>query len=121
MSEQDPRVRPADPGAGGPAPTGGSAPLRTGPSGSGPLDLSQDPDRMPPASSGPAPRVPTRTTPVRPLDPSQHPDRDDRTLTEMLGEGAQEESRDTYVWFFGLLAVLAFLALVAFVASNLGP
>ncbi|MCW2779141.1 MAG: hypothetical protein JWN17_2866 [Frankiales bacterium] len=98
-------------------------PGRTGPGGSGPLDLSQDPDRVQP---GP----PTSLLPPAPfppgvaLDPARDPDRvhpGDRTLVDLLGEGAQEEQRDGYVWLAGLLAVLVFLGLVAYAARFLGP
>ncbi len=85
----------------------------------GRLDPAADPDRFVPdgadagASAGPPPR----------LDPTADPDRfpSDPTLTELLGDGSQEEQRDTYTWLLGLLSVLTFLALVAFAASRLGP
>ncbi|MCW2608477.1 MAG: hypothetical protein JWO60_3170 [Frankiales bacterium] len=104
MSEQDPRVRPPDIWDDPPSTATGR-----------PLDLSRDPDRFVADAPLAAVAAPRR------LDPSQHPDRVDRTLTEMLGEGAQEDSRDTYVWLAGLLAMLVFLALVAYVAGHLGP
>ncbi len=94
-----------------------------------PLDLSKDPDRvsapgsaLPPAGA-PVPAAAPSTGPsaVRRLDPSRHPDRYDPTLTEMLGDGAQEEARDGYVWLVGLVSVLVFLAVVAFVVGRLGP
>jgi hypothetical protein len=53
-----------------------------------PLDMSKDPDRYDPA-------------------------RDDRTLPEMLGEGAHEDRRDNHTWLLGLLAVISFLVLVS--------
>jgi hypothetical protein len=60
----------------------------------GPLDLSQDPDRMPRPGEG-------------------------QSLTDLLGkERSYEEDRDGYEWVFGLLGVLAFLALVTFLFSN---
>ena len=34
------------------------------------------------------------------------------TLPGLLGEGAQEQERESYAWAFGLVAVLAFLLLV---------
>lgn len=52
-----------------------------------------------------------------PLDPARDPDRFDGTqnLTDLVGkQGAFEEERDNYQWAYGLLAVLAFLAVVAF-------
>ncbi|HVM27666.1 MAG TPA: hypothetical protein VM433_08340, partial [Mycobacteriales bacterium] len=75
---------------------------------------SQDPDRF----------DPTRAAgPTGPLDPRLDPDRYDpgkdlppgqgQTLTELLGEGAHEQPRDNYQWAYGLLGVLAFLALVS--------
>lgn len=87
-----------------------------------PLDLSQDPDRFDPDRVDPAPELP------RGLDPALDPDRftppgQGQTLVDLLGkEGAQEEPRDNYQWAFGLLFVLAFLALVAFLfGSVLSP
>ena len=61
---------------------------------------------------------------VRPLDPAQDPDRfrppgQGQSLPELLGEaGTHEGERDGYQWAFGLLGVFAFLALVAFLFSN---
>jgi hypothetical protein len=52
----------------------------------GPLDRSQDPDRFDPA---------------------------DKTLPELLGEGAQEDERDTLTWLLGLAGVVGFLVLVS--------
>ena len=63
----------------------------------GPLDPRHDPDRF---------------------DPDRFdPDRFDGTqnLTDLVGKaGAFEEERDNYQWALGLLAVLGFLAAVAF-------
>ncbi|HWG93475.1 MAG TPA: hypothetical protein VNU66_04515 [Mycobacteriales bacterium] len=102
-SAQDPRSpEPVDdtsivPGLGGPT---------------GPLDMSQDPDRYDPArDTGPA-------GPTGPLDMSQDPDRYDRTLPELLGEGAFEEPRETSQWLLGLLGVIAFLALVSWLFGS---
>ena len=57
-----------------------------------------------------------------PLDPRHDPDRYDpdcfdgtQNLTDLVGKaGAFEEERDNYQWALGLLAVLGFLAAVAF-------
>jgi hypothetical protein len=78
-----------------------------------PLDLSQDPDRFQPDDH---PRV---VEPTRALDPAQDPDRflppgQGQSLTDLLGDRAYEEQRDGYQWVAGLLGVVAFLALVAF-------
>ncbi|MCU1693210.1 MAG: hypothetical protein JWM64_2301 [Frankiales bacterium] len=109
-----------------------------------PLDLSQDPDRVPPAVLPPSGQPldlsqdPDRVQPGRPvsglppapfpagvpLDPRNDPDRvrpGDRTLIDLLGDGAQEEARDGYTWLVGLLAVLLFLAVVAYGSRFLGP
>ncbi len=53
------------------------------------------------------------------LDPADDPDRfaadgHGRSLPELLGTGAWEGDRDNYQWALGLLAVLGFLAAVAF-------
>jgi len=87
----------------------------------GPLDMSEAPDRYDPAA------LPTASA-AGPLDMSKDPDRYDpaqdpdrldaaaakggRTLPGLLGEGAQEQERESYAWAFGLVAVLAFLLLV---------
>jgi hypothetical protein len=103
---------------------------------SGPLDMSQDPDRFDPSRDAPASPYPA----VGPLDPSKDPDRYDagaditavggpldrsldpdryrppgqgQTLTELLGDGAHEEPRDNAQWALGLLSVIAFLAFVS--------
>ncbi len=81
-----------------------------------PMDLSKDPDRFENARTEPTapPELP------RNLDPRYDPDRfappgQGQSLTDLLGkEGAFEEKRDGYEWVFGLLAVLAFLAIVSF-------
>lgn len=80
-----------------------------------PMDLSQDPDRFENGLHDPAPppELP------RGLDPKHDPDRftapgQGQSLPELLGKGAYEDKRDGLEWLFGLLAVLAFLALVSF-------
>jgi hypothetical protein len=80
-----------------------------------PLDMSKDPDRYDPAAQA-APA----DGPVGPLDPALDPDRyrpaTDKggpTLPGLLGEGSQEQERESYAWALGLLAVLAFLLLVS--------
>ena len=82
---------------------------------SGPLDMSKDPDRYDPAAD------PTASlSVVGPLDPRRDPDRmplagRGQSLTDLVGKsGAYEEERDNYTWALGLLGVLAFLGLVAF-------
>lgn len=75
-----------------------------------PLDMSKDPDRFDPHAS---------ISVVGPLDPRRDPVRADagrgQSLTDLVGKkGAYEEERDNYTWALGLLGVLAFLALVAF-------
>jgi hypothetical protein len=82
----------------------------------GPLDLSQDPDRFENAHLDPV----EQPVVVGPLDLSQDPDRmpppgSGQSLTDLIGkERSYEEDRDGYEWVVGLLAVLAFLGLVAF-------
>ena len=82
----------------------------------GPMDLSQDPDRFENAHLDPV----EQPVVVGPLDLSQDPDRmpkpgSGQSLTDLIGkERSYEEDRDGYEWIVGLLAVLAFLALVAF-------
>jgi hypothetical protein len=108
---------------------------------SGPLDMSQDPDRFDPARDAAAPtgpldmsQDPDRFDPARdaaaptgPLDRSLDPDRyrppgQGQTLTDLLGEGAQEDQRDNGQWALGLLAVIAFLALASwFFGSVVSP
>jgi hypothetical protein len=63
-----------------------------------PLDMSKDPDRFPAAGQG-------------------------QSLPDLLGKsGTYEGERDNYQWAFGLLAVFAFLAAVAFLfGSVLSP
>lgn len=88
----------------------------------GRLDPAADPDRFDPNRSAPHVAGPTGR-----LDPAADPDRyvaagppgQGQSLTDLLGPGAQETSRDGYEWAFGLLAVLAFLALVAWVFGSL--
>lgn len=61
---------------------------------------------------------------TRPLDMSQDPDRfrppgQGQSLPELLGEErTYQGERDGYQWVFGLLGVLVFLALVAFLFAN---
>jgi len=77
---------------------------------SGPLDMSKDPDRYDPSADiteigGPLDRS---------LDPDQYwPPGQGQTLTELLGEGAHEDTRDNLSWAYGLLSILAFLAFVS--------
>ena len=96
----------------------------------GPLDPRDDPDRYDPDRAADAPSaLPPET--LRDLDPRHDPDRYDadrydparadggRSLTDLVGKaGAFEEERDNYQWALGLLAVLGFLAAVAFLFSN---
>jgi hypothetical protein len=80
-----------------------------------PLDLSKDPDRFDASAPPELPRnLDTRYDPDRFAPPGQG-----QSLTDLLGkEGAFEEKRDGYEWVFGLLAVLAFLALVSFLFNS---
>ena len=83
----------------------------------GPLDMSQDPDRFDATSPAAAP-----------LDPDLDPDRfsapgrpgDGLTLTELLGDGAQEQEREGFAWVFGLLGVLGFLLLFVLAVKLFG-
>ena len=84
---------------------------------SAPLDMGQDPDRFDAAP-------PT----AAPLDPDLDPDRfgapgrpgDGLTLTELPGDGAQEQEREGFAWAFGLLGVLGFLLLVVLAVKVFG-
>ena len=106
--ENDPSIVPglADPV---PAP-------RTDPTRGVPLDMSKDPDRFDPTSSF----DPTASlSVVGPLDPARDPDRmpragEGQSLTDLMGKArAQEDERDNYAWAYGLIGVLVFLGLVA--------
>ena len=87
-----------------------------------PLDRSKDPDRFDPDAH---PRV-VEPVPEQPrgLDPARDPDRfrppgQGQSLPELLGEErTYEGERDGYQWVFGLLGVLAFLAIVAYLFGN---
>jgi hypothetical protein len=87
--------------------------------GPGPLDPALDPDRYDPAREAAA-------GPSGPLEPALDPDRyrppappgQGQTLTDLLGPGAREDERDGYQWAFGLLGVVAFLALVAWLFTS---
>lgn len=98
--------------------------------GTRPLDRSQDPDRDDPArDTEPVfepddhPRVIDDGRPLAP-DPEQDPDRllppgQGQSLPELIGkEGTYEGSRDAYQWVFGLIGVVAFLALITYLFSN---
>lgn len=100
-----------------------------------PLDLSQDPDRYDPSRDDSDrrghvfdpdahPRVVEAPESPRGLDPRKDPDRflppgQGQSLPELLGEaGTHEGERDNWQWAFGLVGVFLFLALVAFLFSN---
>lgn len=96
-----------------------------------PLDLSQDPDRYDPSrESAPVfdpdehPRVVEPPQSPRGLDPRKDPDRflppgQGQSLPELLGQaGTHEGERDNFQWAFGLLGVVAFLALVAWLFGS---
>jgi hypothetical protein len=72
-----------------------------------PLDPAGDPDRYDPDRYDP-----DRSSPDAPAG---------RTLPELLGDGAYEDERNPWTWLTGLAGVVAFLLLVAFVVSHLGP
>lgn len=97
----------------------------------GPLDPAQEPDRYDPVRDDGV---------TRPLDMSQDPDRYDRsgqspreplvlgrtggtrqTLPDLLAEGSFDDKPSPYLFLLGLLGVVSFLLLVAFVFSNLSP
>lgn len=87
-------------------------PINTGTTAGRPLDMSQDPDRFDPVD---------QPTVVGPLDLSRDPDRmprpgEGQSLTDLIGKDRSfEENRDGYEWVAGLLAVVAFLALITFI------
>jgi hypothetical protein len=95
-----------------------------------PLDMAGDPDRFdatrstePVFDPDEHPRVVEPTAPGGGLDPAKDPDRfrppgQGQSLTDLLGEGAHVDGRDGYQWVAGLLGVLGFLALVAFLFQN---
>lgn len=91
-----------------------------------PLDLSKDPDRFDP-DRDPADDLRDPTVPGGPLDRSLDPDRyrppgQGQTLTDLLGEGAHEDERNNLEWLYGLIGIVAFLALVSwFFGSVVGP
>lgn len=81
------------------------------------LGAADDPDRFDPsADASAAPEPPTSPR----VDPAQDPDRflppgQGQSLVDLLGKaGAQEEERDNWQWAFGLLGIVVFLGLVAF-------
>ena len=82
------------------------------------LGAADDPDRFDPTKADAPPELP------RGLDPQYDPDRflppgQGQSLTDLLGkEGTHEGDRDGYQWIAGLLGVMAFLALVAFLFNN---
>ena len=86
-----------------------------------PLDMSQDPDRFDPDAH---PRMIEVPESPRGLDRSKDPDRflppgQGQSLPELLGEaGTHEGERDGYQWAFGLIGVFLFLALVAWLFSE---
>ena len=51
--------------------------------------------------------------------PNEPEDLTGRTLPELLGEGAYEDKRDGVTWLWGLVGVLAFLAIVSLIISLL--
>lgn len=107
---------------------------------SGPLDRSKDPDRYDAARDDASPhpadgrldmaKDPDRYDPAAditavggPLDRSLDPDRfrppgQGQTLTDLLGDGAHEDTRDNLSWAYGLLGILAFLAFVSWFFSS---
>ena len=86
------------------------------------LGAADDPDRFDPEADAAGETAPPELP--RGLDPTYDPDRyappgQGQSLVDLLGkEGTQEGDRDNYQWAAGLLGVLAFLALVAFLFNN---
>ena len=85
-----------------------------------PLDMSQDPDRFDPDEHPrmievpESPRVDPREDPDRHLPPGQG-----QSLPDLLGKaGTHEGERGGYQWAFGLIGVFLFLALVAWLFSE---
>jgi hypothetical protein len=101
-----------------------------------PLDPANDPDRYDPTRDA-GPEGPLDWA----LDPDRYdPDRDDppkverpplvlgrtggrrSTLPELIGKEASfQDSPSPYIWVLGLLGIVAFLLLFAFVFSHLSP
>lgn len=115
LSDEEPQFRgpaPRLPAQGSASPAG---PFPGSPQ-PGKLDMSKDPDRFDPVRDALAPQPK--------LDPAQDPDRyrppgAGQTLPGMLGDGAQEDTRDNMVWALGLLAMVCFLLLVALLFGGL--
>ncbi len=89
------------------------------------LGAADDPDRFDPdrpdstSSDTPLPEL------LRGLDPAYDPDRfapppgQGQSLVDLIGkERTHEGERDNYQWAIGLVSVLAFLALVAFLFNS---
>ena len=82
----------------------------------GPLDWALDPDRYDvsrdPDAPAPQPRQPLvlgRTGGTR------------QTLPDLLAEGSYDDKPNPYMFLIGLAGIAAFLALVAFIFSNISP
>jgi hypothetical protein len=75
------------------------------------LGAADDPDRFDASADQPptSPRVDPAQDPDRYLPPGQG-----QSLTDLLGPGAHEDERDNWQWAFGLLGIVVFLGLVAF-------
>ena len=88
------------------------------------LVAADDPDRFDPDRFEPSREPASPPELPRDLDPRQDPDRflppgQGQSLTDLLGKaGTYEGERDGYQWVAGLLGVLAFLALVAFLFQS---
>jgi hypothetical protein len=76
----------------------------------GPLDWALDPDRFDPVQDA-APPIPLEGTGGR-----------RSTLPELIGKEASfQDSPSPYVWILGLVGIVGFLLLFAFVFSHLSP
>ena len=82
----------------------------------GPLDWALDPDRYDPSLDADPPQAERA-----PLAPGRTGGRRS-TLPDLLGkEGSFQDTPSPYVWVLGLVGIVAFLLLFAFVFSHLHP
>ena len=107
-----------------------------------PLDPANDPDRYDPARESAAPQGPVdwaldpdRYDPAMDAPPTDDASKHKRppllrgrtggrrsTLPELIGKDASfQDTPSPYMWVAGLIGVVAFLLLVAFIFSNLSP
>ena len=90
-------------------------PARDAAAADGPLDWALDPDRYDPEKDAPA-------APERPPLLLGRTGGRRSTLPELIGKEASfQDSPSPYIWVLGLVGIVAFLLLFAFVFSHLSP